>query len=273
MPEHHFTEKVRFYEGILNPEAFARNYALHCYEPSETMAPFVEHYFISRRRPHFDPDYTGHDVLSQPVASLFIQPEGAFVQGPTVHKRTLHAKDSPIYVGAQFKPGGFYPFWRQRMSDLTEKIIPADSVIPGIQAISGAALLGHNDTDILNGIDQALCATSPQNEAKIQLVGEIVSSIEKDHANSVAAIASAFAMSERSLQQLFQVYVGVGIKWVVMRARFLEVTRYVRAQERPNWTAIAADFGYSDQSHFINDFKNIVGLSPRQYLVLLQARQ
>jgi AraC-like DNA-binding protein len=49
----------------------------------------------------------------------------------------------------------------------------------------------------------------------------------------------------------------------------LEVTKYVRTQARPDWTAIATDFGYSDQPHFIKDFKSIVGLSPRQYITLV----
>ena len=77
-------------------------------------------------------------------------------------------------------------------------------------------------------------------------------------------------MSERSLQQLFQIYVGVGIKWVVMRARFLEVTKYARAQAKPDWATIALDFGYSDQPHFIKDFKKIVGFSPQQYIRLFR---
>jgi AraC-like DNA-binding protein len=58
-----------------------------------------------------------------------------------------------------------------------------------------------------------------------------------------------------------------------MRVRFLEVTRYVRSQAKPDLTAIATDFGYSDQSHFIKDFKKIVGLSPRQYITLLKSHK
>jgi AraC-like DNA-binding protein len=268
-----FNEKKQFSEGILDPEAFARNYILRCYEPSEAMAPFVEHYFISRRLPHFDPEYVGYDVLSRPVASLFIQPGGAFVQGPSVHKRTLHAKDSSIYVGAQFKPGGFYPFWGQKMSDLAEKTISADAVIPGLQGLFGTALAELDDTAILSVIDTALRAVRPRNEPRIGFINEVTRYIENDHITSVATVADAFAMSERTLQQLFQGYVGVGIKWVIMRARFLEVTKYARAQAKPNWTTIATDFGYSDQPHFINDFKKIVGLSPRQYIALVRAHK
>lgn len=180
-PASHFREKKQFSEGILDPETFARNYALRCYEPSPAVEPFVEHYFISRRQPKFDPEYIGHDVLSQPVVSLFIQPGSAFVQGPSVHKRTLRSKDSPIYVGAQFKPGGFYPFWQQSMSDLAEKIIPAAQVFPGLQGLSEAPLTELKDAVILEAIDKTLQAAKPRNDPRIGFVNEVVRFIEHDH--------------------------------------------------------------------------------------------
>ncbi len=271
--EVHFQEKQLYHEGILDPEAFAQNYMLRCYEPSDIMAPFVEHYFISRRLPQFDPEYTGYDVLSQPAASLFIQPGGAFVQGPSTHKRMLRSKDSPLYVGAQFKPGGFYPFWKRRMSELAEKTIPATSFFPGLQELSNDTLTELDDTSILAAIDFALQAAHPHNEPRIDFVNEVVQYLEHDRISSVTTVAEKFAISERTLQLLFQSYVGVGIKWIIMRARFLEVTKRARTQEKPNWTTIAIDFGYSDQSHFINDFKKIVGLSPRQYITLVRSHE
>lgn len=266
-----FDEKIKFHEGILHPDEFARNYKLHCYIPSEALAPFVEHYFISRRRQQFDSTYVGHDVLSQPVASLFVHPGGAFFHGPTTHRRTLRAKDSPIYVGAQFKPGGFYPFWRRRVSDLAERTIPAAAVIAGSATVFDEAFLRQDDDQILKDIDKALRIKQPEHEPNITLVIQIVTYIE---ANSrfvnVASIAEQFAISERSLQQLFQRYVGVGVKWAIMRARFLEVTKYARALATPDWASIASDFGYSDQPHFIHDFKRLVGVSPAQYLKLFR---
>ncbi len=267
-----FREKKQFTEGILDPETFARNYTLRCYEPSEAMAPFVEHYFISRRLPQFDPGYVGYDVLSRPAVSLFVQTGGAFIQGPSVHKRTLRSKDSPLYVGAQFKPGGFYPFWQKQMSGLTEKIIPASQTFPELQELS-KALTEQDDTVILNAIDKALRQIKPRDEPRVGFVNEVIRFIEREHITSVTAVADAFAISERSLQQLFQNYVGVGIKWVIMRARFLEVTRYARTQHKLDWTMIATDFGYSDQPHFIRDFKKIVGLSPRQYIELVRSHK
>ncbi|HEU5122367.1 MAG TPA: AraC family transcriptional regulator, partial [Candidatus Saccharimonadales bacterium] len=248
-----FTEKLHFREGILNPAEFARNYELHCYEPSNEMEPFVEHYFISRRRLDFDREYEGHDVLSQPVVSLFVQPSGAFFQGPTTGKRTLRARDAPIYAGAQFKPGGFYPFWQSKVSYLTERTIPATEVISEADRYLNSTLLAAGNETILRTIDTVLHARQPKYDANVGLVNRIVDYVQTENRTAtVVSVARHFGTSERSLQHLFQTYVGVGVKWAIMRARFLEIAKYARAQAKPDWLAVALEFGYADQSHFIN---------------------
>ena len=268
-----YTEKRTFYEGVLDFDEFAKNYILKCYKPSKDMALFVEHYFISRRRAQYDPDYIGQDVLSQPVATLFFTSSKSFVQGPSTGKRTLIAKTSPLYVGAQLKPGGFYPFWKKRISELAERTIPVTEVLPDAGEEFVERLLAMDDQKILEHIEDALRARRPAAYPHLKVVDKVIHYIEAHSASaSVSSVASHFGMSERSLQHLFQVYVGVGAKWAVMRARFLAVIKYARAQEKLDWVVVAAEFGYSDQAHFINDFKKTVGQSPGQYLETISSR-
>lgn len=263
-----FVEKLIFREGILKPVPFTKSYDLHCYLPSDTIAPFVEHYFISRRRPEYDPDYIGSDVLSQPSVSLFFKPEVAYIEGPTTKKRTLIAKESPIYVGVQFRPGGFYPFWQKSVQELTETTLPASDIFPNITNTFTRTMLTYEDNQqILGLLESLLVAKRPQPDVTVELVNNIIIFIEeKDGMITVAETAAEFHKSERSIQHIFQTYVGVGLKWAIMRARFLGVIKYARQYKNPDWTMIASEFGYSDQSHFINDFKHLVGKAPSQYM-------
>jgi AraC-like DNA-binding protein len=263
-----FVEKQLFREGILKPGPFTDSYDLRCYEPSDKLKPFVEHYFISRRRQGYNPSYEGNDVLSQPVVTLFFKPEGAYFEGPTTGKRTLTAKTSPIYVGAQFKPGGFYPFWKQRVSDLAEQHIPAASVLETVDDAFIKALLANSDNQqLVTKIDAQLRAVLPRIDPTVELLNKVIAYIEASGgATNVSAAAAEFGMSERMLQHLFQTYIGVGAKWAIMRTRFLEVIKHARQHDNPDWTTIAAEFGYTDQSHFINDFKKLVGEPPAKYM-------
>lgn len=262
-----FIEKQLFREGILKPGPFTDSYDLRCYEPTDSLRPFVEHYFISRRRPQYDVAYIGNDVLSQPVVTLFIKPNEAYFEGPTTKTRTLIAKDSPIYMGVQFRPGGFYPFWKRPLRNLTEKRIPATDILPTHSTNFANDLLTQNNQDALTLIDTLLMSKCPPNDPTIEFINQVVTEIEAQKGMiTVTDLAETFHTSERTLQHLFQTYVGVGVKWTIMRTRFLEAIKFIRIQDQPDWTVIAAEYGYSDQSHFINDFKKLVGQSPTHYM-------
>jgi AraC-like DNA-binding protein len=262
-----YIEKTTFREAILKPGSFAYNYDLRCYEPSKSLSPFIEHYFISRRREAFDADYVGSDVLSQPIVTLFIKPEGAYFEGPTTGKRTLEAKSSPIYVGAQFKPGGFYPFWKKPVSELAETQIEASEILSSLTQKAVEAILAYDNQQMLASIESLLLAKEPEWDSNLELLGRVITIIEEDSdVTTVAKIAAQVGKSERTIQHLFQTYVGVGAKWAIMRARFLEIIKYAREAEKPDWLRIAGEYGYSDQSHFINDFKKLTGESPTVYM-------
>ena len=83
---------------------------------------------------------------------------------------------------------------------------------------------------------------------------------------SVDAVAQRVHVSGRTLQALFNKYVGVGLKWVLMRYRLVEAAELAARTPDPDWATIALDLGYSHQSHFVNDFRKLIGKSPVQYL-------
>jgi AraC-like DNA-binding protein len=67
------------------------------------------------------------------------------------------------------------------------------------------------------------------------------------------------------MQRLFREYVGVSPKWVLQRYRLHEAAARLAEGTPGTWAAVAADLGYSDQSHFIRDFTRAVGLTPGAY--------
>ena len=72
-------------------------------------------------------------------------------------------------------------------------------------------------------------------------------------------------IGKRSIQRIFNEYVGVSPKWTIRRYRLHEVIEKVNSGGRPAWAELALELGYFDQAHFINDFRSIVGYSPTQY--------
>jgi AraC-like DNA-binding protein len=71
-------------------------------------------------------------------------------------------------------------------------------------------------------------------------------------------------LPKRTLQRLFARYVGVTPKWVIQRYRLHEAAERL-ASPGTSQSQLATELGYSDQAHFIRDFRAIVGMSPAAY--------
>ena len=82
---------------------------------------------------------------------------------------------------------------------------------------------------------------------------------------SVAALARLTGISARTLQRLFENYVGVGPKWVIDRYRMIEAVEALNAEAELSLTTLAHALGYFDQAHFSKAFLALTGKSPSSY--------
>lgn len=207
------------------------------------------------------------EILSAPNVHLFITPESALIRG-IVNAQLLYDATVPaVIAGVTFRPGGFYPFFRQPVSRLGEKTTALKPLFPGADERFAAKLTGQSDEVIFAMLEHLLRNKRPVPDKNLDLVTRIMVALEHDETlQTVAAVARVFGKSERSIQLLFQTYVGVGLKWVITRKRLLETVRQVRTHARSNWVEAAAELGYSSQSHFVREFKRIIGRTPSQYL-------
>lgn len=83
---------------------------------------------------------------------------------------------------------------------------------------------------------------------------------------SLREVAAAVGIGERRMQQLFQQQVGLSPRAWRRLARLHACLRALRQQRRPSWAALAWEGGYCDQSHLVNEFKALCGLTPTEFL-------
>jgi AraC-like DNA-binding protein len=83
---------------------------------------------------------------------------------------------------------------------------------------------------------------------------------------SVRAVAEALGLSERRLQQLFRAHLGLPPRTWSRLARMHDCLRLLRRPEALPWHALALDGGFYDQSHLINEFQALCGMTPEQFL-------
>ena len=261
-----FLKKEDQRSSILDPINAAKRFRLHRYLPSEDLAFFVEHHWVIHWDLRTQEPYRS-EVLPFPSVNMVFSPESATIAGVTTGKYSYEVRDQGAIIGTMFRPGGFHPFIEQSITVLTNKAIPITTVFPGAGDHFRQTLLAlKNDKSMVACVEKQLRTKKPNSNPYITLINQIINSvITNGTLCTVRAVAKHFDMSERTLQHIFQTYVGVGLKWIIMRYRLQDAAELALKVDSPNWAKIAAELGYSSQSHFINDFKKVIGKSPAQY--------
>lgn len=81
----------------------------------------------------------------------------------------------------------------------------------------------------------------------------------------VAELAEHCQLSSRQLQRQFQDVVGVSAKMLARAIRFEEIRKRLMFDPDQSLTALAYEYGYADQAHFIHDFKEFADRSPGEF--------
>ena len=82
--------------------------------------------------------------------------------------------------------------------------------------------------------------------------------------------AERFAYGERTVQRACIEPLGHGPKWLSRRVRLQEVALALASRPDEELAVIAADFGYTDQSHLTRDFRTTTGITPGAYRLACQ---
>ncbi|MFI9641214.1 DUF6597 domain-containing transcriptional factor [Micromonospora sp. NPDC051925] len=256
--------------GILDPARLRRELRFRRHLPAPALHPWVEHYWLvdwALTAPF------GQQVVPHPAVNVVFRqdaggPETAEVAGVGRTLFTVTLTGTGTVSGVQFRPGGFRPFWRRPVAELTDRHVPLSTDPTAARAARSAvapARCEGTDDERRHALDAFLLAWAPQPDpAAIEAIA-LAETIRTDRSVlRVDDLARRHGLSVRRLQRLFLDHVGVGPKWVIRRYRLLEAIEQV-ASGLPDWAALAADLGYSDQAHLARDFTAVTGRTPTGY--------
>jgi AraC-like DNA-binding protein len=234
--------------------------------PSQDLAPFVEHYWIvgwdlRGREPHVQ------ETLPHPAVHLVVELGGSHIVGVMRARFERRLAGEGVAVATKFRPGGFRPFLGSAVAALTDTVVPVPAVLAlDDRALERDVLAPGSDEQRAARLEGALRSVLPDRDPIAEVVGRIVDGIALEPGGTrVEDLAARLGIGVRRLQRLFAAYVGVPPKWVLQRARLHEAAERAAGDPGVDWAGLAADLGYSDQSHLVRDFTTTIGTPPARY--------
>jgi AraC-like DNA-binding protein len=257
---------IRKPRGILNFKAGEKKFQLSRHLPSQDLRFFVERYWIVNWDLRGQEPYV-QETLPFPCVNLVFEKDRSRVYGVDTGKFARLLENQGRVFGIKFKPGAFYPFVKFPVSQLTNTSISfCDAFGIDSKALEEAILSQEDEGEMVKLAEKFLRERLPEQDKHVRAINEIVDYIiAHREITKVDDVVNQLNLNKRTLQRLFRQYVGVSPKWVIKRYRLHEVAERLAEGDVMDWPSMVLELGYSDQAHFIKDFKTIVGRTPAEY--------
>lgn len=254
--------------GVVGVASVRRQSPVERFLPETLLEPLVEHFWSISWELEGQPPQTG-ETLPHPSVYLVVEAGRSGLAGVNTRRFQRLLEDRGRVYGVKFRPGGFRPFWTAPVKSLTDQVLPLEAAFGAAGGAMEAAVLrcGGDVPAAVSILEAFLLARLPPPDAKAQLARALVARILEDRTLTQAeAVARVAGLSLRTLQRLFNDYVGVSPKWVIQRYRLHDAMEALEGPQPVDLPALALSLGFYDQAHFIRVFKAFLGRTPTGYL-------
>ena len=262
--------------GVLRPDQFARHAQLERHECSPELTPWVENHwslqwdlpagatYLSSTLPHpachlgVERGHLRHGIGDDPVV----------VTGVPTRRWDVEIRDAGWVQSVKFRPGGLTSLTGHPARDLRNTTVPASTVFPAATTDALRRLGPEVPAEECRAVvEQALRSLRSEPEPDYRTVLEVVGQMLGDRTLvRVAQVEERCGIGTRTLQRLFEKYVGVSPKWVLSRYRMHDVVTALDEGYDGSLADLAAEYGWFDQAHFTREFTELIGVPPSDYV-------
>jgi AraC-like DNA-binding protein len=171
-------------------------------------------------------------------------------------------------IGVAFKPGGAAPFLPFPTAELQNRHVSLETLWgPSAGELQDCLLAADTLQARFSLLEQWLLARARRPLLWRPMLAFALAELHTPAQTlTISEVVEQTGISSRHFIQIFNEAVGLTPKQFSRVRRFQEVLRLVEKGEQIAWTTIALSCGYYDQAHFIHDFQDFCGLTPRTYL-------
>ena len=184
----------------------------------------------------------------------------------------VHFKKRVKVFGIRFKPEAIYHIFGIPASELSAYFADAECVAgKSFHEFTLRIMDSKSELEMISISEKYLLKNISESKLNLYYLNKSVEIIRKHKGIlSMDELAGKVYISTRQIEREFKQKIGISPKSYMRIARLNEVNRMINSRQRLNLTEISFAAGYSDQAHFIRDFKHFTGESPN---VLINKRE
>lgn len=196
------------------------------------------------------------EVETQPASIVAGQMDHGLLIGPSGAVRLF---------AIRFKPAGAFPFFALDLNEIFNRIVSLNDIWSRSTEIEERLAEAASFEAQVAVAETALAERMDDKKTLDPHLGYAVRAISSGNGTKpIRSLAREIGISERGLERRFRRYVGVAPKTFSRITRFQRVLKTLESD--PNILDTALAFGYFDQSHLINDFRQFTGTGPTTFL-------
>lgn len=185
---------------------------------------------------------------------------------------SAHQKSSMFVI--QFNATGAYPFLHLHMEAFTEKVTQAEDIFgENIVQLRHDIIAASTHEEKFQVAEQWLNARFDNKLVAYDELSKVVNSLQKEPASNLNNIIEDYPYTQKHLIDTFKKHIGHTPKYYQRILRFHDILGRIQNKETIQWSDIAYTCGFSDQSHFIKEFKHFSGFNPEEFIDLSHNRQ
>ena len=251
--------------GVLQYKKSAKHYQLHRYYPPFALSEFIEQYWF------VDWDLSGkasHTQINLPDPNFHLVFDGKTVKvlGPVSKLYSYEMKGKGRLIGVKFKLAALAAIMPLPPADYVNQELAIKNIFTFEESwlIEKLSKLEHDKQciDLLNSCFYPHVTVMSRQQVKLQ---ELVEKIQTGaDIFNVEQLSRCTNISVRTIQRYFNQYLGLSPKWLIRRYRLHQALEDLENKD-VDISRLVEKLQYTDQSHMIRDFKNIIGITPSQY--------
>ena len=248
-------------------------------QPSPDLEAYVKQYTILKAN---SPFYATQRVIPIGCVELIIYETGKtkrkndltdvpqfFLGGSMSSYLDLTPESGEVcYISILFQPYGAKLFLNLPMDEIYNQILSIEDIEDKSWLELCNCIIDTPNTYTNINIIQNFLLKKLYNSRPLHL-DRIKNSINTIYSTSdieLTTLADDSCLSPKQFKRVFQDYIGCNPKEFMRVIRFNKVLNTLKIGKSPNFAQIAQEFGYSDQSHLIREFKAFSGYTPCKFL-------